>query len=142
MKTYESTKERRSNIRIPLISEKLFISVEGDEKEVFMYDITENGVFIKMEKDFYPIKSSVCCMFNLPGELGTFIINGKVKRIQWHKKDNKHPTGFVVYFNELTQAESKIFSSYISYLRNKQIITISKRLVDELFGYGILKKDT
>lgn len=134
------TKEKRSSIRIPLLSES--VKVFAAEPDIFvtkeyvfqMDNISSEGAFIVQEK---PFRSGIYIQleFNLPGELGNLRILGRTAHCIWqvNKKKNKLKTGVGVQLFPDPKTK-KIFDAYLIYMRNKQIITVSKRIIEEFFG--------
>lgn len=126
-------KEKRSSIRVPLLSESVdcYLNFKWISKK--LYDITPNGAFIESED--LPKKSDIIeFAFFLPGELGRFYVQAEVTRTNWIKnKKHLQNKGFGVRFIKNNNAE-RILNSYVTYLRNKQIITVSKRIIEEFFG--------
>jgi Tfp pilus assembly protein PilZ len=120
------SKEKRSYIRIPMIEEYLIVSNQRYKIE----DISESGVFILECLDSIKANEIISLQFILPGDLGYLNLNGKVARINWTDvKKRKKGAGIELYFNQNT---SKIYKSFVTYLRNKQIITVSKRIIEEM----------
>jgi hypothetical protein len=131
-------KERRGDIRIQLISEKARIigvrSIPYDQI-LEMADISRDGIFFKTDKPLPP-QEIVKVMLELPGELGVLELVGKVCRIVW-KESKKRPTsvkGFAIQLYPLDFNTEKIWNAYRIYMRNKQIVVVSKRIIDEFFG--------
>ena len=126
-------KEKRNGIRVPLLNESVDCYINGLWTHNKLYDITPNGAFI--ESEILPAhKDIIELAFILPGELGRFHIQAEVVRINWTKnKKNVQNKGFGVKFIKNTNAD-RILDSYVTYLRNKQIITVSKRIIEEFFG--------
>ena len=93
-------------------------------------DFSETGVFIKSEKLLKP--GDVCCiMVELPGGLGDFYVDGIVKRVNWSGKDGVLGMGIQLDFS--TILNQKMWESYVTHMRNQQIINVCRRLVDEFF---------
>ena len=136
-----SSKDKRQFIRVPLLSESAEIFLEGKTQEVYsLADLSQKGLFAK--SDVIPkLGSSAIVYFTLPGDLGTLPIMGKIARVVWTQtkkdKDKKvKPKGFAVEFDEQAESTKKILDAYIVYLRNKQIISVSKRILEEFFKGG------
>lgn len=130
-------KEKRKAIRIALLETKSWL-VSFDRTEELI-DISESGAFIK--SDFPPnpdekhMISSI--VFNLPGDLGRFNVPCRVVRINWtevKKGKNKRLKGYAVAWGDMSPSTFKILESYLVYIRNKQIITVSQRIIQEFFG--------
>ncbi len=129
------SKDKRAGIRIPLLSEKAHLHLEGNELEVDIGDITADGLFVRTEKLVAP-RTRVSLKLTLPGDLGTLQVNGEVVRVNWavnHKKGREN-LGMGIRFDEITPNIQKILDAFVVYLRNKQIITVSKRIIEEFFG--------
>lgn len=130
------SKERRKKIRVPLLLETCkWTPVDATfDYTSEMANISNSGMFIKSDKLPKP-SSLVMITLSLPNDLGLIAIKGKVIRLRWTKtKDIDEAKGFGVEFTEVGTNISKILEAYVIYLRNKQIITVSKRLIQEFFG--------
>lgn len=125
-------KDKRNAIRIPLLSDSAYI---GDTLYT-LKDITEFGAFFEVkELDFPKPHSTVRVGFQLPGDLGMVYTDAEVTRLSWAKtKKNKTEKGFAVKFLNVPLNIQKILGAYVTYLRNKQIITVSKRIIEEFFN--------
>lgn len=134
----KNPKDRRSHIRIPLLSETCswveYVGPHVVERKADMKDITIAGTFIKSE--YLPkIGSIILLKFDMPNNLGTINMNGKIVRLRWVKTERlDEPKGFGVQFLEANAINTKIMNAYVTYLRNKQIITVSKKIIEEFFG--------
>jgi Tfp pilus assembly protein PilZ len=131
------TKERRKDIRIPLLRESITWTRHGklfNLKTDKVTDMSVNGMFI--ESEVQPDIGEVVQIFvKLPGELGALDLSAKVKWRRWAtSKKNPRPIGFGVNIGYDNPKIEKIMSSYLVYMRNKQIIEVSKRIVEEYFG--------
>jgi len=135
-------KDKRRDIRIPLLSEyakvissnSLMLFASENRK---IFDIGKNGCFIELEDNLqlYTPKQQLCLVFMLPGDLGGLTVDCQVVWRKWRKKKgDSHPLGIGVKFINMTSSVDKIFDAYLVYLRNKQIITVSKRIIEEFFG--------
>lgn len=135
----KNVKERRAQLRVPLLSEKCtWLNQNWTSNESDLYDISSEGLYINSPKN-PEINEVLEIQLKLPGDLGTLILKGKVVWRQWAQtKKNKRPVGFAVKFIEVGPNVQKIMDSYCVYLRNKQIITVSKRIVEEFFAKGPL----
>jgi len=142
MKTL-STKDKRAGIRIPLLSEKLRYFIKDAVLEAEVGDITNEGVFLKTTQILSP-KTPLSIQFQLPGDLGVLNVKGSVVRVNWtvNRKRGKDQLGFGVKFEDLNESTKKILDAYVVYLRNKQIISVSKRIIEEFFGAQGPKKFT
>ncbi len=129
------SKDKRAGIRIPLLSEKAHLHLEGNELEVDIGDITADGLFVRTEKLVAP-RTRVSLKLTLPGDLGTLQVNGEVVRVNWavNRKKGRENLGMGIRFDEITPNIQKILDAFVVYLRNKQIITVSKRIIEEFFG--------
>lgn len=131
-------KERRKHMRIALISESCFwFDDQGKISHNSMTDINVGGVFIKSEV-IPKSREKVVVRFHLPGELGNLNLAGVVVWKRWAvPKDSKLPKGFAVEFVGNKPAYIKVLEAYCIYLRNRQIIKVSKRIIDEFFPKDI-----
>lgn len=132
----DKQKERRKDIRVPLINEKcnwkLVDGIEGYESKLI--DFSASGAFIHSTIPI-PIKSEILIHFKLPGDMGFLPIYGKVLWQRWRvKKTSKLETGIGIKFIDLDDNHKKILDSFATYLRNRQIIAVSARIVEEFFG--------
>ena len=130
-------KERRKEYRIVLLSEEVgwsYINVISKTHDKLI-DISSEGAFI--ESKLLPKSKDVLeIVFVLPGNLGHLKIKGVIVWCRWTKlKKSNLPLGFAVKLIH-TEDSLKIMKAYVTYLRNKQIILVSKRIQDEFFGNG------
>lgn len=135
------SKDKRAGIRIPLLSERAIYTVEGADLEADLGDITNEGLFLKTDKLLSP-KTKVSLKLNLPGDLGSLQVEATVVRVNWaasRKKGREH-LGMGVRFDEVSPNIKKILDAFVVYLRNKQIISVSKRIIEEFFGDNGPKK--
>lgn len=128
-------KEKRSGIRVALLSETLHYQVEGVTFCAEVGDITKEGMFLKTS-DLLPPRSRLKVILQLPGDLGVLPVDAQVVRVNWAKnpKKGREHLGFGVSFQTLSEGTQKILDAYVVYLRNKQIISVSKRIIEEFFG--------
>jgi Tfp pilus assembly protein PilZ len=124
-----------ARIRIPLLSEKVSYFIDGVEHFADVSDITADGLFLKTEKLVSP-RSDTLIQLALPGDLGNLQVNAKVVRVNWvaNRKKGRDSLGMGVKFENISPNIRKIIDAYVVYLRNKQIITVSKRIIEEFFG--------
>lgn len=134
-------KEKRAGIRIPLLSEKLHYFVDSEMREASVGDITAEGMFLKTEQVLAP-KTDLRVQIKLPGDLGDLSLKAKVVRVNWavSRRKNRDQLGFGVQFEDLNDGTKKILDAYVVYLRNKQIISVSKKIIEEFFGSSQPKK--
>ena len=130
-----ASKDKRAGIRIPLLSESITYIHNGLEKRADISDITNEGLFIKCNEVLAP-KTDLVLQITLPGDLGSVQVNAKVIRVNWtvNRKKSRDHLGMGVRFEEVPANVKKILDAYVVYLRNKQIITVSKRIIEEFFG--------
>lgn len=140
-------KDKRGDIRIPLLLEKVRVFTHFGQEEVFdeileMADVAKGGAFFRSDKLLKP-DVTVQVTLLLPGDLGALPLDGRVIRVAWmiNKKKCITHKGFAVKFAPMTPGVDKIWDAYRIYLRNKQIITVSKRIIEEFFGQKGPKKD-
>jgi c-di-GMP-binding flagellar brake protein YcgR len=137
----QRSKDKRNGIRVPLLSEQVSFSYDSTSEKVEIADITTEGVFVKTETLLKP-RQKVTVQLTLPGDLGNIEVDASVVRINWalnKKKDKKH-LGMGLRFEDVSDNIKKILDAYVVYLRNKQIITVSKRIIEEFFGSNGPKK--
>jgi hypothetical protein len=124
-------KDKRAYIRIPLI---VGWHCMIDQKSYPIADIANNGLFLKDDDLRLNLKSNYQISIELPGDLGNFKFNCKVVRCVLKGNEKKSIyRGYGIEFI-LSDNEQKIMDSYVVYLRNKQIISVSKRIIEEFFG--------
>lgn len=130
-----SNKDKRTGIRIPLLSEKVDLFVNGEHHDADIGDITIDGIFLKTA-NILPPKTKIHLVFKLPGDLGNLAVDAEVVRVNWtvNRKRGKESLGFGAQFSEMSAGTKKILDAYVVYLRNKQIISVSKRIIEEFFG--------
>ncbi len=128
-------KDKRSEIRIPLLSERVSFVHERGELAADITDITNEGLFLKTNEILKP-RTSLLLKLNLPGDLGSLQVNAKVVRVNWtvNRKKAREQLGMGIRFEDVSPNIKKILDAYVVYLRNKQIITVSKRIIEEFFG--------
>ena len=131
-------KDKRSDIRIPIIVDKVQIRTIGYLRELTLNDVAEGGIFVKVtdKDDFLPPLTPVFMEFKLPGDLGILELNGEIRRVNWKvsKKHKKEMLGMAIKFWGMPMNHKKIWDAFRIYLRNKQIITVSQRIIEEFFG--------
>lgn len=129
-------KERRIEIRIPILSEPCSYTCKEslDSIEGTLADMSSKGVYIN--SSFQPnVKDIIQVNFRLPSDMGIFSVNGRVTRKRWAvTKKSKLQTGFAVEFIDNIPKVEEVIKSYVIYMRNKQIITVSRRIIEEFFG--------
>ena len=132
-----NTKERRKDMRIPVLSEAVTVETTTWTEKLSYDNISKSGVFIKANNLPAP-QSVVYLRFELPGDLGMLTMTGRVVRVKWNvdKKKSGDSKGFAVEFYEQTTHVKRIFDAFLTYIRNKQIIAVSKRIIEEFFGSG------
>lgn len=130
-----NSKDKRAGIRVPLLSEKVSYFTGSAQLDADIGDITNEGMFLKTSNIMAP-KSKIHLIFQLPGDLGNLPIDAEVVRVNWtvNRKKGKDSLGFGVRFLNLSPGTRKILDAYVVYLRNKQIISVSKRIIEEFFG--------
>jgi len=130
-------KEKRTEYRIVLLSEEVGWSYIGvvSKTQDKLVNVTSEGIFI--ESKLLPQSKDILeIVFLLPGNLGNLRVKGIVEWRRWAKlKKSELPLGFAVKLVH-TEDSLKIMKAYVIYLKNKQIITVSKRIIDEFFGDG------
>ena len=130
-------KEKRKEIRVQLTDENIqwnYLDNPFELKTSPILDISKNGVFIE-SKDM-PNKDQVINLcFKLPLDLGLLPLKGKVTWRRWAAtKKSKLPIGFGVSIIHDNTKFEKIFDSLVIFLRNKQIIKVSKQILEVFFG--------
>ena len=129
------SKDKRAGIRVPLLSETLTYFYNGEARACAVTDITNDGLFLKTEEILKP-QSDITLQLELPGDLGFVQVQAKVIRVNWalNKKKSRETLGMGVRFLNVAPNIQKILEAYVVYLRNKQIISVSKRIIEEFFG--------
>jgi hypothetical protein len=138
-----NAKDKRGGIRIPLLAERIRYVLDGVQHEADVGDITNDGLFIKTEKILSP-KKKIEIQLQLPGDLGSLQVGASVVRVNWavNRKKGREHLGMGLRFEDVSPNIKKILDAYVVYLRNKQIITVSKRIIEEFFGNEGPKKFT
>ena len=129
-------KERRSSIRIPILSEACTYTFADalTDIEGTLFDLSPIGVFINC-KTQPNVKDIVKINFKLPQDMGILTLNGKVTHKRWAvTKKSKLSAGFGVKFEDNIPKYEEVMKSYAIYMRNKQIIQVSTRIIEEFFG--------
>ena len=124
-------KEKRKHIRTTLISEVMKVTEKDVDKFRSIRDISLGGVYINDLVS--PPGSNLTLTAALPGDLGDLTLTLEVVRCDWAKLKNKK-TGIACKFIGVTEGQGKILDAYIKYLRNRQIVTVSKRIIEDFFG--------
>jgi hypothetical protein len=132
-----NSKEKRQHIRYSLIGEQVKWmpkdNIHGPEM-VEIHDISDRGVFIESISPVKP-QSTIFIEFKLPGDLGSLTVEGRVTWKRWaQRKEDEGKLGFGVEFVNMPSNIDSILKAYVVYLRNRQIITVSKRLMQDFFG--------
>jgi Tfp pilus assembly protein PilZ len=130
-----TSKDKRTGIRVPLLSETITYFYNGEKKSCSITDITNDGLFLKTTELLTP-RSEILLQLELPGDLGFIQVNAKVIRVNWtiNRKKGREAMGMGLAFENVPANIKKILEAYVVYLRNKQIITVSKRIIEEFFG--------
>lgn len=136
-----ASKDKRTGIRVPLLSESIVYFHDGVQRAADITDITNEGLFLRTSDVLKP-RSDILLQLQLPGDLGNIQVEGKVIRVNWtpNKRKNRENMGMGVKFVNAPANIKKILDAYVVYLRNKQIITVSKRIIEEFFGNDGPKK--
>lgn len=127
-------KERRNKYRIELIQEicewsKIGAQLKTTER---ICNLSPEGMFIESAANPNP-QEVIELSLTLPGDLGNLDLKGVIIWRRWaNKKKDKAPLGFAVKFLHSDNTKPIIEALY-SYLKNKQIITVSKRIIEEFF---------
>jgi Tfp pilus assembly protein PilZ len=126
-------KERRKSYRMELLSEACGWSIVGSPKKTpnKIINISTEGMFVESESN---PQGELEIVLTLPGDLGNLDIKGTVVWRRWAvTKKNKEPLGFAVKFIHNPNTK-KVMDAFYTYLRNKQIMTVSNRIIEEFFG--------
>lgn len=125
-------KERRSKIRTELLSETVIIeTLDTQEYYRKVKNISESGIYV--ENIVLKPNELINVIFTLPGDLGKLNLKGIVKRSNW-AKTKKRSQGVGIEFCEMSKGSRQILDAYIKYVKNKQIIAVSRRVIEEFFG--------
>ena len=135
------SKDKRAGIRVPLLSETVTYFYNGESRACAITDITNDGLFLKTQEILKP-RSEVTLQLELPGDLGFVQVQAQVIRVNWalNKKKSRETLGMGIRFVNVAPNIQKILEAYVVYLRNKQIISVSKRIIEEFFGTETPKK--
>lgn len=129
-------KEKRKQIRISFVKPEV-VEITLDYifiKQFKITDMTKDGCFLEDDNLQLELNKVYNMYIKLPGDLGNLQINALVVRCNWtvnKKKNTKKGYGIKFILNK---NEDKIMDSYVIFQRNKQIITVSKRIIEEFFG--------
>lgn len=126
-------KERRSAIRINVVSGESWLN----DPNWSLLDVSNSGAFLQTEDvPTAQTKNDIQAVsIKLPNDLGLLILPCEVVRIQWRETKDKKK-GFAVKFNITSPQIETVFSSWLTFLRNHQIMTVSKRIIEDFFGVG------
>lgn len=130
-----NTKEKRlgNGYRVAILSGSVDLVTNGLRTKVDVHNISATGIFIKTAT-FLKSGEAVLIEIHLPSNLGILAIQSEVVWIKWAKsKKDLHPTGMALKFHT-SKPQQQIMDAYVTYVRNKQIIEVSKRIVEEFFG--------
>jgi len=125
-----NSKERRKDIRLDL-SDPCFVMIEDNLYEV--NNISNNGLFFKCNVSEFEIGQIVLVEILLPDSLGNMFVEGKIVRAKWNNLDKKE-TGLGLKFINFRSKTFTVIKSYVTYLRNKQIIKVARMIVEEYLG--------
>lgn len=127
--------ERRVDIRIPILSERIEFVHDGKTFQKEIGDISKEGIFIKSE-ELLPPHSEIYLKIQLPGDLGFLNVPSTVRHVNWCsvKRHKNRVRGFGIHFLPTAANLKKILAAYVIYLRNKQIINVSKKILEDFFG--------
>lgn len=130
------SKEKRKDMRIQILNGTVEYYVRGGTYERGrLHDLSAGGAFIGREIPMDP-KSEIVLMFRLPSDLGILECPAEVIWVRWGKtKKSEQPLGFSVKFH-LDKNRQKIMDSFLIYMRNIQIIDVSKRIIEQFYGPG------
>lgn len=126
-------KEKRRGLRVPILSGSVDLITLDRREKCEVYDLSTTGLFLKNDKFLKP-QDKALIELHLPSDLGILALNSEVVWIKWAKsKKDTHPLGMGFRFNT-SAPQQKILDAYVNYVRNKQIIAVSKRIIEEFFG--------
>lgn len=127
-----SKKDKRSNIRVPLLDGTI---CKIDKYMLSVADITNQGLFVKDDDLSLILNTIYEVELFLPSDLGGLQVPGKIVRcsIVNNKKKNLFK-GYGIEFQSIDDNIKKVLDAFVVYLRNKQIINVSKRIIEEFFG--------
>jgi len=131
-----NSKEKRKAFRVPLMAEACAWVNGEDTESSQVVDISIEGAFIKSIKQ-PPAGALIEFKMALPSDLGFISLEGKVVWKRWAvTKKNQLPIGFGITFINLTDKPGvvKVLDAFVNYMRNKQIIIVSKKIIEEFFN--------
>lgn len=130
-------KEKRKQFRVLLMEEAIGWSKESNLLNVRtckVSNISKSGTFIECS-EMPEVDEILEIYIQLPAELGMMTLKGKVAWRRWATtKKSKLSMGFGIEFIFDSPKYEKIMESYTIYLRNKQIIVVSKKIIEEFLG--------
>ena len=123
-------KERRKSMRVTMINPAAWLI----DPFLNLIDISNGGAFIATDQPITPKDKDTITSVDimLPDNLGPFSIPCEVVRIQWISTKNRSK-GYAVKFIINNENTRKILYALLIYIKNNQIITVSKRLMEEVF---------
>lgn len=128
------SEEKRKDIRIPILNESVeLFSADGVYIKGELKDISQSGAFVYIDPIFKP-NTQIFFKIKLPGDLGFSTFEGNIVRVEWVKSKKKRP-GIAVEFNQnMSELVNRTFTAWITYIRNKQIISVSRKILEDFFG--------
>lgn len=132
-------KDKRRSFRYQFLENRIAIGVIQDKHEhsLSILNMSKEGCFIPKTENKFKIGSRVILRLQIPelSVLNEFFVPAIVSRVVWSEKQ-KQPvgTGFEFQLEELDENAVKILHSAMEYYRNKTIIEVSKRILQEFFG--------
>ena len=125
-----NSKEKRKDIRVDL-SDPCFVMIRDDLFEV--YNISNNGLFLKCNVSKFKIGERLLVEIMLPDNLGNMFVESEVVRTKWYDKE-KNNIGIGLQFINFKSKTLLVIKSYVTYLRNKQIIKVAKMIIENYLG--------
>lgn len=127
------SKEKRSEFRVNVVNEQVNVEINKELKVIKLKDISKKGAFL--EDCILKPGETGKLIITLPSNLGTISIPFVVKRTQWAKvKKLNNKVGVGVEFKEVNPQLTRILESYVVYVRNMQIIKVSRRIIEDFFN--------
>ena len=133
-------KEKRNEIRLEIITGDL---AKINLDVVSVKNISSTGIYVIVDDiTKYKVNTYVIVDLFLPEKLyteyGSIPIKGKITRINWVEVKNRK-LGLAIKFEyEEKNSTKQVVESLINYIKNRQIISVSKRILEE---YGKTNHD-
>jgi hypothetical protein len=131
-------KEKRKNMRLEIISgDVAMVNMEV----VTVKNLSPEGIYVYLD-DITKYKVNSYCIVDLflpesmKDEYGAIPIKGKIIRVDWRETKDKK-IGMTIKFEYEKERVKSVVESLICYTRNRQIVSVSKRILKEVMGKNL-----